>query len=445
MTVAAISSAFGNGAIGVVRMTGSEAFDIANRAFAAKRGGELPTRRPTYGTIYDSEGAVDNCVILLYNAPNTYSGEDMVEIFCHGGVVVTQAVLEALLEKGASLAPQGEFTRRAFLNGKLDLAESEGVIDLINANSKAAMREAHSRSTGALSEKIRAIRGELIKLDADIMAYIDYSEEGIGLIERDDFIARLTAVCQELELLIASCERGRVIREGAKICILGKPNVGKSTLLNAFAGYERCIVTEIAGTTRDVVEHGVSLGGLYLRLLDTAGLRESDDEVEKLGILRSRSEADEADIVFAVFDGSAPMTDEDRTVLDISKDKNTIYIINKSDIYKDSVHSDFAEIANAVKFSGKTANGIEEIAKLVENMYQPKSTEALLVTTRHKEAAKSALSHCQNAFFGAKAGELLDMLELDIRNSATALGEITGDSVSDDVIEDIFARFCVGK
>ena len=443
--IAAISTALQDAAIGVVRLTGPSAHEVALRCFRPLSSPPA-TRRACVGHVFDKEGDIDLAVLTLWTAPHSFTGEDMAELSCHGGRVVLYDVLAALLAAGARQAGPGEFTRRAFLNGKLDLAESEAIIDLITASSRAAARAALSQASGALSARCRLLRAKLVEADADIMAYVDFSDEGVVQADPAALCAALREVEGGLETLLATCQRGRVVKEGAPTAIIGKPNAGKSSLLNLLAGAERAIVTELPGTTRDVVSEVVSVGGLALRLLDTAGLRETDDPVERIGVQRSREAAAGAALVLAVFDMSRPWDEQDEQVLALCKDRETVAILNKSDL---PARLDLSMIErrfeNPIPLCATTGEGLSRLEQRLASLYLPAPDEVLLTSLRHAEAAMRAKDAVAHARAAIEAGVEPDIAEVDLRDAIDALGEITGESVTQDVIESIFSRFCVGK
>ncbi len=442
-TIAAISTATGDAAIGVVRLSGDRSHEIAAGVFDNMPKGK---RKIAVGNIYDEGGQIDKAVLTLWTAPHSYTGENMAEFSCHGGMVVLRSVMAALIKEGCEPAPPGEFTKRAFINGKLDLAESEAVIELIMATSSAAARAALSASGGALSRIIREVRGSLISVDADIMAFIDFSSEGIEEPEPSDILKGLDEGKTKLLKLIDTAERGQVVSKGAPCALLGKPNVGKSSVMNLLSGADKSIVTEIEGTTRDVVEHHVEIGGLLLRLMDTAGLRDSDDVIEQMGVERSKKAAAQASLLIGVFDGSREIEQGDLEVMELCKGRPSVALVNKCDLGFE-LESDKFEgyFDRVIRFSALTGEGLSELEDHLAKLYLPRDGEVLMTSLRHEAAARRALSHIEAAHAAISSGELPDMAELDIRAAIEALGEITGETASDDIIGDIFSRFCVGK
>ncbi len=443
--IAAISTALQDAAIGVVRLSGEGCHAIALQCF--RPAGRPPaSQRACVGHAFDRSGDIDKVVLTLWKAPRSFTGEDMAEFSCHGGRVVLYDVLAALIEAGARQAGPGEFTRRAFLNGKLDLAESEAIIDLITAESRAAARAALSQASGALSRQCAALREALVEADADIMAYVDFSDEGIAEADPAALGETLRKAEEGLDRLLATCRRGRVVRDGVQTAIIGKPNVGKSSLLNLLAGAERAIVTEIPGTTRDTVSETVSVGGLALRLLDTAGLRETDDPVERIGVQRSRETAEQAQLLLAVFDSSQPWSALDDDVLALCRDREVIALLNKCDLPRRLDDSALeSRVSCVIPFSTVTGEGLPELERRIGSLYLPAPDEVLLVSLRHSEAAARAREALHRARIAIEQGTPPDIAEVDLRTAIAALGEITGQSVTEDVIENIFSRFCVGK
>ncbi|HWQ50442.1 MAG TPA: tRNA uridine-5-carboxymethylaminomethyl(34) synthesis GTPase MnmE [Terriglobales bacterium] len=442
-TIAAISTAHGDAAIGVIRLSGPDAHKIAGAVFSPM---PKKPRQAAVGVLSDGEGPVDKAVLTLWKAPRSYTGEDMAEFSCHGGRVVLRQALAAVVAAGARPAGPGEFTKRAFVNGKLDLAESEGVIELIMATSAAAARAAFSQSAGALSGEIRAIRQGLVEVDADIMAYVDFSSEGIEPPEPGGLLTRLRGAAGRLRKLLDTERRGRIVAEGAPCAIIGRPNAGKSSVMNLLSGRERSIVTDLPGTTRDVVEQPCELGGLLLRLMDTAGMRETADLVEAIGVERAKSAAAEAGLTLAVFDMSRPLTEEDMAVAALCRNREAVALLNKCDL---PAAADSAELTPYFKklqrFSAKTGEGLGELSAYIGGLYLPEEGEVLMTSLRHAEAAGRALARVEAAVSALMDGELCDMAEFDIRAATRALGEVTGEDVADDVVDSIFSRFCVGK
>ena len=443
-TIAAISTPHGTGGISVIRISGNEATEIAARVYTGNADLQsVPTHTVHYGHIHDSDGTVlDEVLVTVMRAPRTFTGEDVVEIGTHGGITASKMVLKAILEAGAYHASPGEFTKRAFLNGKIDLAKAEGVIDIINAKTEQAEKTAVDQLSGKLSVKIEEIRKKLLSLAASMQVIIDYPDEEL----EDVTIADIGRVAEEeladIGQLLESSKRGKLITEGLLTAIVGRPNVGKSSLLNLLAGEERAIVTDIAGTTRDVIEESVNLDGVILRLMDTAGIRDTDDAVEKIGVDRSLSSIEKADLVLLVLDSSAPLSAEDLELIEKTKDNRRIIVVNKTDI------SGETEI-EGIKISAKTGEGIDELSAEIKRLYEwgklEKSDAPIVTNMRHTLALARARDALLNVASGAKAEIPSDILSIDLTSAIDALGEITGAVVSEDIVAEIFHSFCVGK
>ena len=454
-TIAAISTPPIPAAIGILRLSGPRAAQIAAVCFKPLGRKGLLEHRPhelVYGDLLDTEGAVIDRVLCTFSlAPHSYTGEDTAEIHCHGAPMVLQLGLEALFAAGARQAQRGEFTRRAFLNGKLDLAQAEAVGDLLEADNRQAARNAAGQLNGALSRRIGAVYSALLDVMAHFHAVLDYPDEDI-----DPFTARqlgesLAAQRTALEQLAASWHRGQLVKNGVPCAIVGRPNAGKSSLLNALVGYERAIVTNIPGTTRDTVEERAELGGVTLRLIDTAGLRRSDDPIEQLGVERSRKAMEEAELILLVADGAAEWTREDselaRTVADTGKP--WVLVWSKADLEKRAVAADMsgADAPPAVEVSAKTGQGLDRLAAAVGALF-PRGQEEygqLLTNARQAEAAGRALAAVIRAQEALESGVTPDAMLTDVEDALSALGELTGQSVREDITDRIFARFCVGK
>lgn len=442
-TIAAISTAHGDAAIGVIRLSGPDAHKIAAAVFSPM---PKKPKQAAVGILSDLDGPVDKAVLTLWKGPKSYTGEDMAEFSCHGGHVVLRQALAAIVAAGARPAGPGEFTKRAFVNGKLDLAESEGIIELITATSAAAARAAFSQAAGTLSGEIKAIRQGLVEVDADIMAYVDFSSEGIDAPESAGLLEGLTWAADRLRRLLDTERRGRIVAEGAPCAIIGRPNAGKSSVMNLLSGRERSIVTDLPGTTRDVVEQPCEIGGLLLRLMDTAGMRETNDVVEAIGVERAKSAAAGAGLTLAVFDMSRPLSEEDMAVAGLCLGREAVALLNKCDLPAVSDSEALAPyFKKQIRFSAKTGEGLEELSAYIGGLYLPGEGEVLMTSLRHAEAADRALTRTEAAISAISTGELCDMAEFDIRAAIEALGEITGEDVADDVVDSIFSRFCVGK
>lgn len=449
-TIAAVATPPGLGGIAVLRVSGDEAIKICDKIF---RGGASLEKAKThtihYGFIYDLSGKkIDEVLVSVMRAPKTFTREDVVEISTHGGTVCVNKALEAVIAAGAELAEAGEFTKRAFLNGRIDLSQAEAVVDIINSTNTLSQRTALSQLEGTLSKKINDIRSELVRLAASMQVIIDYPDEDLADVTEEEIYKIICECKKKTSELLATADSGKIIRDGIKTAIAGKPNVGKSSLLNALAGTDRAIVTNIAGTTRDVIEEYVSLDGIQLVLTDTAGIRETDDEIERLGVERSRKSIDEADLVLAVFDGSDGLSDEDKEILEKTSDKNRIIIINKSDLNKRDM-LDIPENETVICTSAVTGDGLSELADEIKRIYKLGQIEsgngAVITNIRHKKALNNAYKALENAAEALNGGMPSDIASIDINEAISCLGEITGETVSESIVGEIFHNFCVGK
>ena len=451
-TIAAIATGEGLGAIGIIRVSGSDAIRLVEAVFTERGGrtaGDFEPRKLYYGTLTDSAGQIlDHALCTISRAPQSYTGEDTAEFHCHGSPVVLGAALTALFAAGARQARPGEFTQRAFLNGKLDLVQAEAVIDLICAETAEAARNAAGQLGGAVSGKTDTIYDGLRDILAHFHAVVDYHDEDIEPFELAEYRTTLAGYARDLDALAATFRRGQILTQGVPTAILGRPNVGKSSLLNALLGYERAIVTDLPGTTRDTLEERVNLGGTLLRLTDTAGVRETDDPIERLGVLRAETAADEAELIFAVFDGSEPLTAEDFRVLEAAKNTpQRIAVINKNDrpqvIDVGAVRGYFDTI---IHLSAAPGTGLDELENAVAEMYAVTAAPAghVLTNPRHVDAVRRAGDAISAALVAIDA-VTPDAVLTDLEGAMGALGELTGRTVSVDVTARIFERFCVGK
>ena len=453
-TIAAISTAAGTAGIGIVRVSGPCAAQAVDRVFRAKNGKTLAdaeSHKVLYGHIVVRDKVLDEVLVTLMRAPRTYTRDDVVEINCHGGSFVLRQVLEAVLRAGARLAQPGEFTKRAFLNGRIDLSQAEAVMDLIASSNEAAAKSALSHLGGALRSRVEGLRGRILHETARIEAALDDPEHYDLTGYREELIGVLSALRGELEELIARADEGRVLREGVPTVILGRPNVGKSTILNLLAGEDRAIVTDIPGTTRDILEEAVVFGGVPLRIQDTAGLRESADPVERIGVDRARQAADEATLVLYVLDGSQILSAQDRANLEKLAGKTVILIKNKADL-RDQLSDEEARSllpgAPLVRMAALDGMGLETLKKEIRERFsvgEIAEGEVVITNLRHKEALQSALESLSRVAESVKAGQPEDLYTVDLMDAYAALGRITGEDVSDDLIEEIFASFCMGK
>lgn len=507
-TIAAIATAPGEGGIGIIRISGCDSLDILKRIFRYKSGkapAEFEPRRMVYGNIHDifeqeyvpagacvstvsssseivndgtvstasevtggaepaeteraEAGAVcgrviDECMAVYMKAPHTYTGEDVVEIQCHGSIISVKKILQLVLKCGASLAERGEFTKRAFLNGRMDLSQAEAVIDVIKARSETGFDTAVSQMQGGLSVKIKKIRKEMADLISDIVAHIEYPEEDLEELTYGKITDQLSVIKADIQKLADSADTGRVLRDGLKVTIAGRPNVGKSSLMNAILREERAIVTDIPGTTRDTIEEMASIGGIPVRIADTAGIRETDNIIEKIGIEKSRESIESSDVVIMMIDGSNELSDSDREILNAAAARKCIIILNKSDlgcIVDEEVLAEAAGICadEIIHMSAANGEGIDElrdrIRMIVYNGEVKPGNDIMITNVRHEELLRQALQLLEDAEFMLISGEALDFAESDIREAWMAMGEITGEAVTDDIVKEVFARFCLGK
>ncbi len=451
-TIAAIATARAPSAIGILRLTGPDTVQILDRVFRPKGRpvSQRPSRQMVLGDVLDRTGAViDSGLAVLFRGPNSYTGEDCAEIHCHGAPVVLQEVLMALFAAGARQAKGGEFTQRAFLNGRMDLIQAESVADLIDAETAEAARNAVGQLGGAISRGVEEIYDALMDITSRFYAVVDYPDEDIEDLQRDTMVSTLAAAQERLSALLATFDRGRVLRQGVPTVILGKPNVGKSSLLNVLLGYERAIVTDVAGTTRDTVEEKVRIGHVLLRLCDTAGIRNTDDAVERIGVARSRTAAENADLALLVLDGSRPLDEEDLAAAAVAEGvEKQIVVVNKADLPEAVQLQTITQRFSRVIFvSAKTGEGIEELSRAVEELYPAGQAAAgeLLTNARQADAVQRALTAVIAARESLAQGLTPDAVLTDAEAALEALGELNGKSIREDLVATIFSRFCVGK
>lgn len=453
-TIAAISTPIGSGGIAVIRISGENAVEIADRVFKAKKPlSEAATHTVHYGFAVNLKGEkLDEVLATVMLAPNSFTREDVVEISTHGGSVASRLVLEALICAGARPAEPGEFTKRAFLNGRIDLSQAEAVIDIINAKNTASQKNALSQLGGNLSKEIINARGELVNLAARMQVLIDYPDEDLADVSVDEIgeIARETS--KRLQKLSDTSGRGKLIRDGIRTAIVGKPNVGKSSLMNFLSGEDRAIVTDIAGTTRDVIEESVNLDGIPLVLIDTAGIHDTEDTVERIGVERSRKSIETADLVLVIFDSQSEFDEEDREVLNASEGLKRIILVNKSDLGEAKnieVIKEAAKESTVIEISAMTGDGAdvltEEIRKIYHLEYNGDGSSAVITNMRHKTALIKAVAALNRASEAIEMGMPSDIASIDINEAIEALGEIIGETVSESIVSEIFHNFCVGK
>lgn len=450
-TIAAVATPHGTGGISVIRVSGPEAFAVCDRVFRNPKGktlGQAKTHTILYGHITDHGKNIDEVLVSVMRAPHTFTGEDTAEISCHGGITVTNAVLASILTHGAVLASPGEFTKRAFLNGRMDLSQAEAVIDVINSPSALALDAAAHQLGGSLSREIGALRSRLLDITAQLDAAADYPEEEIDEIGEQQMAKLIADILGSIRSLIASADRGTLIRDGINTVLAGRPNVGKSSLLNALADADRAIVTDIAGTTRDVIEERVMLGGVCLNMFDTAGLRETDNPVESLGVAKTEEYLQKADLILFLIDAKEGVTEEDLRIAARLDAKKTILAVNKTDLAAAPELAGLDSRFPTVFVAAKQGRGLDQLAQTVESMFHlgaiSANGSATITSLRHKQALSAAEKHL-SAALAAVGAVPADLIAIDVTDAISALGEITGQTVSEEIVERIFSRFCLGK
>ena len=452
-TIAAISTPYGEGGVGIIRISGEDAEEILRKIFVPAVSGDPVNRRMTYGHIVDEEqNIVDEVLCVLMKKPKTYTAEDVVEINCHGGMVPLRKTLELVLRSGARAAERGEFTKRAFLNGRLDLTQAEAVMDLISAKTDRTYDVAVGQLEGILSRKIRMLRSMLLDVLVDLTVNIDYPDEDIEELTYRKLFTGLDPVRQQIQTLIDSADTGRILREGLRAAIIGKPNVGKSSLMNGLLRESRAIVTEIPGTTRDTIEESLSIRGIPVILTDTAGIRRTDDKIESIGIERSKASFNEADLVILVLDGSRELEQEDYDIMEHVDPSRTIVLINKADLPQVLSASEISSAlggAQTVSGSMKDIEGLKAledcIASRVETDMAGRRESVLVTNARHRDLLEEGMRSLCDAIDAVRRKEPLEIIEIDVNSAYERLGEIIGEAVADDILNEVFSRFCLGK
>lgn len=455
-TIAAVATPPGVGGIGIVRLSGEKSLSVVQALFVpagGKKTKELANYALTLGKIIDPETLepVDQVLLAVMRSPRSYTGEDVCEIHCHGGRFLTRRILEMCLTNGARPALPGEFTKRAFLNGKMDLTQAEGVVDLINSGAASAARAAMGQAEGRVGKKVAQIRGDLLALLSFILAGIEYPEETDLAYPPDKKVMDgLSAAFSQLKKLCDTFEQGRILKEGVSTVIIGRPNVGKSSLLNLLAGEERAIVTELPGTTRDVVTEQIQLGNVTLNISDTAGIRESRDKIEKIGVERSLSLLERSELILYVLDSSAPLSKEDLGLMEKIRDRKVIVLVNKTDLPQRLKLAPVREVfSRIVPISAATGEGQKELARTIEELFSLTPAELqggeILANLRQKECVRRGMESLQRGMEGLKGGFGPDIVSIDIQEAIEALGELTGQQASEDMISEVFSRFCLGK
>lgn len=453
-TIAAIATTMSNSGIGIIRISGEESFSILKRIFRKKNGKNIETEKTHtvhYGYIFDGDQMIDEVLVLIMKGPHSYTTEDTVEIDCHGGILMMKKILETVIKYGARLAEPGEFTKRAFLNGRIDLSQAEAVIDVINAKNDYALKSSVNQLSGGISKRIRSLREKIIYEIAFIESALD-DPEHISLDGYDfQLKEKLSSMMKELETLIASSDNGKVMTEGICTVIMGKPNVGKSSLLNILAGEERAIVTEIAGTTRDTLEEHIFLHGISLNVVDTAGIRHTDDVVEQIGVSRAKDAAKDADLIIYVVDGSVPLDENDRQIIQIVRGRKAVVLLNKSDLGQIVEKEQLENLTGhqVIPVSAKEKTGIEELEKEILSMFYEGdidfNDQIYVTNVRHKTALMESLDSLKLVVKAIEDGVPEDFYSIDLMNTYERLGSIIGEAVEDDLVNEIFSRFCMGK
>lgn len=455
-TIAAISTATGNGGIGIIRMSGKKSFEILNKFFVPinKNDTDIKGYTMKFGYIINPETKekIDEVLVSFFVSPKSYTTENMCEINSHGGIIVEKKILKLCLDNGAELAEPGEFTKRAFLNGRIDLTQAESVIDLINSKTDNEAKASINQLEGNLSKKIHEIRDKLLDVMADIEANIDYPEYDIEEVTNNKIKNVLIEIKDDLYNLANTFENGKILKEGVKTIILGKPNAGKSSLLNTILKEERAIVSEYAGTTRDTIEEFVNIEGIPLQLIDTAGIRKTDDKIEEIGVQRALKLSESADLIIAIFDGSKELDSEDLEILNLIKNKKSIVLLNKKDIGDLNLENNTilkSSCENVIKISAKTGEGVDEIYKRISDMFKTNEislNDSVIITNiRHKNQIDKAIKSVDEAILSNESGLPIDIVSIPIKQILSDLSAITGEDVSEDIINEIFSKFCLGK
>ena len=453
-TIAAISTGMTNSGIGIVRISGEDAVEVADRIFRKPNGRKLSQEKTFtihYGHIYDENELIDEVLVMLMRGPRSYTAEDTVEIDCHGGVLVMRKILETVVKNGARLAQPGEFTKRAFLNGRIDLSQAEAVIDVINAKNDYALKSSVNQLNGAMSKKVKELREKLIYEIAFIESALD-DPEHISLEGYPEILQeRLIPIKGEIEKLLATADNGRVVREGVKTVILGKPNAGKSSLMNVLVGEERAIVTDVAGTTRDTLEENIRLHGISLNIIDTAGIRDTDDIVEKIGVDKARQIADDADLIICVVDGSRPLDENDREIMELIRGRKAIILLNKTDLEMIVTEKELEERTGqtVIPVSAKEQKGIDVLEERIRELFFSGkidfNDEVMITNVRHKTALREAYDSLTLVEKSIEDQMPEDFFSIDLMNAYEELGTIVGEALEDDLVNEIFSKFCMGK
>lgn len=449
-TISAIATATGSAGVGIIRLSGVDSIEIADKIFCAANRQKLfdiDDRKIIFGHVKNFDGKIiDEVIILLMRAPKSYTKENIVEIQCHGGIEVLREILNLTFQAGARPAERGEFTKRAFLNGRIDLTQAQAVLDVIQAKTSTALNIAQNRLNGKTSKKIREIRQNILNVLAHIDALIDFPEDDIDSVTLNEMDDKISAQIDELKKFLQNQRQGKILREGLSTAIIGKPNVGKSSLLNYLTDSERAIVTEIPGTTRDSIEEFINIGGIPLKIIDTAGIRNSSDVVEKIGIDRARDVAANAELILALFDGSRPLTDEDEEIFKMLKPDSSIILLTKSDLPQVSLELKALSFEKVIHISTKTSEGIDELLAEISKKVGKIDYEMNFVNDeREADILRRAVKNLESARETIQSNVGIDFVSIDLRAALELFGEITGESVTEDVINEIFSKFCIGK
>ncbi len=453
-TIAAISTSIGEGGISIIRISGDKSIDIVDSIFVGKNNRKLHDFKSytmRYGHVVDKNGSrLDEVIISYMKGPKSFTAEDTIEINCHGGVVGTNRILQEIIRAGARMAEPGEFTKRAFLNGRIDLSQAEAVIDIIRAKTELSMKSALMQSEGSISKEIKAIRNKLLSVIAHIEVTVDYPEEDIEEVTAKNVTEDVTKIISSIDTLLSTADEGKILREGLSTVIVGKPNVGKSSLLNALVKEKRAIVTDVPGTTRDAIEEYISIEGIPVKIVDTAGIRETDDIVEKIGVEKSKEKIDEADLVILILDSSSELSHEDKEIIEYIKEKKYIVLLNKSDLGGKIDISELQSLKSKyiTNISVKTGEGLNYVKEHIKNLFfnGEIKTEGVFVTNnRHKQSLIRAKENLESSLNALEYTSAIDLASIDIRNAWINLGEITGDALEEDIIHKIFSEFCLGK
>jgi tRNA modification GTPase len=454
-TIAAVATTMGESSLSVIRVSGEKALTITTSIFRGKNGRSLVDIKSysmRYGHIIDMENndIIDEVIVSFMKGPKSFTAEDTIEINCHGGVVSTKRVLEEVIKAGARIAEPGEFTKRAFLNGRIDLSQAEAVIDIIRAKTDLSMKSALAQSQGRISGEIGKLRNRMLGVIAHIEATVDFPEDDLEEITGEKVLLDLKDLVTDINELLQTANEGKILREGLSVVIVGKPNVGKSSLLNELVMEKRAIVTDVPGTTRDVIEEYINIEGIPIKIIDTAGIRETEDVVEKIGVERSKEKIEDADLIIIVLDLSRELDNDDKDIIKYIKDKKYLVILNKSDLKtvlnKDEISS--LESKYIIETSTKTGEGLDTIRKLIKDMFfrgEISASDVMITNSRHKEALIRAKERCEAALLTLNNKLSIDFASIDVRSAWSHLGEITGETLEEDIIDKIFSEFCIGK